>query len=579
MSRRARLVSAILSLLSTVPGCGSSRTEHQAPPPADAAPDPNALPAGYWPLATSQPIIDKTQTLRLAPELAHLSGGERKALAKLIQVGLIFQGLYEQQRHLDAASSRQKLAELPGQDRPAVRNLLSLYRLHQGPIAVTLDNQREAFLPVQPQPPGRNVYPWDATRAEIDAFLAAHPEQKEAILAPRTVVRRNAGGGFEAIPYSRAYAAELGRAAALLREAAGDVEPDDPAFAGYLRLRADALLSDDYEASDAAWIKGGFRHLNAQLGSYETYDDKLYGSKTFFSASLVSLRADETERLRPAIASLQKLEDSLPHTPHRRVRPGLPIGVYDVIADFGQARGANTATILPNEQRIVAKHGRTILIRANILLDKDSFDQGTRVAWQAAVAPEHAGDLASTGNFHRTVWHEVGHYLGVATSEDGRDVDAALLEEADAMEEMKADLVSLFLAEALAKAGVYDAATLRAVYAAGINRVVLAVRPLRDQPYETMELVQWNYFLEQGLLSFDPASKKLAIHYDRYHQVAGEMLRAVLAIQRAGDKAAATAFIDRYSTWLPDLHETIATAIRDARRYRFRIFTYAALGE
>src|SRR3954451_10600817 len=63
------------------------------------------LPAGYWPLEKSQPIIDKTQTIRLTPELSELSEGEHKALAKLLEVGQIFQKLYEEQRHKQALSS------------------------------------------------------------------------------------------------------------------------------------------------------------------------------------------------------------------------------------------------------------------------------------------------------------------------------------------------------------------------------------------------------------------------------------------------------------------------------------------
>src|SRR6266436_909773 len=67
------------------------------------------LPVGYWPLEKSQPIIDKTQTIRLAPDLSHLSEGERKAVAKLLEVGKIFQSIYEDQRHQQALSSYRDL--------------------------------------------------------------------------------------------------------------------------------------------------------------------------------------------------------------------------------------------------------------------------------------------------------------------------------------------------------------------------------------------------------------------------------------------------------------------------------------
>jgi hypothetical protein len=104
---------------------------------------------GYWPVEKSQPIVDKTQTIRLAPDTSQLSEGERKAVAKLIEVGHIFQKLYEQQRHPEALSSYRALEQLNKQNggTAATQNLMTLYRLFQGPIATTLENKREPFLP------------------------------------------------------------------------------------------------------------------------------------------------------------------------------------------------------------------------------------------------------------------------------------------------------------------------------------------------------------------------------------------------------------------------------------------------
>jgi len=203
--------------------------------------------------------------------------------------------------------------------------------------------------------------------------------------------------------------------------------------------------------------------------------------------------------------------------------------------------------------------------------------EGTSRTFAVAVGEDQAKELTSDGNFYRTLWHEVGHYLGVDQTKDGRDLDQALQDDASAMEEMKADLVSLFVAEALHKQGYYTDAQLRSVYAGGILRVLQNVKPRRDQPYQTMQLMQWNFFLENGLLSFENA--KLRIHYDKYHSVVGKLLQKVLAVQYAGDKAGADQFIDHYTTWKDDLHEVIAKNMRDQSRYRFRLFKYAALGE
>src|SRR5215217_6726394 len=142
------------------------------------------LPTGYWPVEKSQPIIDKTQTITLSPDLAKLSDGERKAVPRLLEVGRIFQKLYEEQRHPQALSAYDALVQLDKRtgSTPATQNLLMLYRLNQGPIATTLENKREPFLPVESSKPGKNMYPWGITKEEIK-------EPGEDILDLRTVVR------------------------------------------------------------------------------------------------------------------------------------------------------------------------------------------------------------------------------------------------------------------------------------------------------------------------------------------------------------------------------------------------------
>ncbi|MDQ3586426.1 MAG: NUDIX hydrolase [Acidobacteriota bacterium] len=575
-----------------------------------------SLPAGYWPLEKSQPILDKMQTIRLAPELSHLSEGERRAVGKLLEVGKIFQELYEEQRHAQALAAQRELRQLDARlgSTPATQNLLTLYRLNQGPIATTLENKREPFLPVDPSPPGKNVYPWGVSKEEIETFLAAHTEERDSILDLRTVVRRATGENlrrdldklkqhpvlaalhlgltarlearlsrpdpknFYAVPYAVAYADALVRAHALLNEAADAVQQDDGEFARYLRNRSRDLLSNDYESGDAAWITGRFKNLNAEIGSYEVYDDELFGVKTFFALSLLATRGTETEALRKAMRGLQALEDSLPYANHKKIREDIPVGVYDVIADFGQSRGGNTATILPNESYLARRYGRTILLRSNIMRHPELF-QGAGNAWTAAVAPAHANELTSDANFFRTLWHEVGHYLGVDRTTDGRDLDTALQKNSSVLEEMKADLVSLFVAEALHKQNYYTAEQLRSVYASGINRVLQNNQPRRDQPYNTMQLMQWNFFLENGLLSFDPQTKKLGINYGKYHETVGKLLAQALEVQHKGDKAAANQFIERYTKWDENLHGAVAKNIRDQQRYRFRLFKYAALNE
>jgi hypothetical protein len=413
-----------------------------------------------------------------------------------------------------------------------------------------------------------------ATLNMYPALQTLHP----GLIAELQRLSSGAKNDVYAVPYAVAYADELMKVYGLLNEAADAVAKDDEEFARYLRNRARDLLSNDYESGDASWVTGRFKNLNAQIGSYETYDDELYGVKTFFSFCLFQTRQQETSALREAMKGLQALEDSLPYKNHKKIREDIPVGVYDVVADFGQSRGGNTATILPNESYVARRYGRTILLRANIMRDPNIFE-GTSKTLTAALGEEQARELTPDGNFYRTLWHEVGHYLGVDRTKDGRELDEALQDNANAMEEMKADLVSLFVADALHKQGYYTDAQLRSVYAGGILRVLQNNRPRRDQPYNTMQLMQWNFYLENGLLTFDPGTKTMKVHYEKYHDVVGKMLEKTLSVQYEGDKAASDQYIDQYTKWDENLHGAIAANIRAQQRYRFRVFKYAAIGE
>src|SRR5215212_2694146 len=326
-----------------------SAQQPPAPPPA-----PPPIPEGYWPEARSKEILDKTITIRLETDLTPLPPNEHAALKELFEAGAIIQQLYEKQKHPEALDAYEKLRVLDYRNGSPARtkNLRTLYRLFQGPIATTLDNKREPFLPVSPQLPGKNVYPLDATREEIDAFLAAHPETRASILDTRTVVRRETknslagdinalqlfpimrtlhpfvmerlrsrqlaadGKNFYATPYTLAYADEMIGIYNHFIRAAIYLEESDPELARYLRNRSRDLLSNDYESGDASWVTGHFQRLNFQLGAYETYDDALFGVKAFHGMSVLLKNEKATAALLKALGGLQSVEDALPYANH-----------------------------------------------------------------------------------------------------------------------------------------------------------------------------------------------------------------------------------------------------------------------
>jgi hypothetical protein len=565
--------------------------------------------APVWTPDQQAEIHDRTLTVRLAPTLDELSTGERAALDELLAAGEIFQQLYESSQHPEALAARRDL-EAMGE---SGAGLSKLYRLFKGPIATTIDNRREPFLAVEPPQPGRNFYPWGIKRSEVDAFLESAPELRDEILGERTLVRRASAESLAvdlaaierhpvldalhpglvdrlrelasapdsrrlyAVPYAVAWADETLAIQRHLFRAAELLTDDDPEFAGYLRNRGRDLLSNDYESGDASWVTGRFGRLNAQIGAYETYDDALFGVKAGHSMSVLVRDRSATEELMKTIGGLQAVENALPYAGGKRIREDIPVGVYAVVADFGQARGTNTATILPNDPLFSRRYGRTILLRANIMRHPD-LNELSALRWRAAVAPAFVEHLAGDGGFQRTLWHEIGHYLGVDRTRDGRLLDQALQGWADAVEELKADLVSLFSVHRFHAAGTLDAARLRSVQASGILRTLQRNRPRIDQPYQTMQLAQFNYFVEKGLLSVD-SGIRLEIDYDRYAATVKSLLAEVLELQAQGDPRAAEAFFTRWTAWSDDLHEPIARRMRDAGGPRYRLVLYDVLGD
>ncbi len=562
-------------------------------------------------------ILSKTLNLHLDPNLEGLSEGEQQALAKLLKVGLIFHELYLESRHSEALSSLVSLQQLHNENiNPShTKALLDLYRVMWGPIATTLDNKRVPFLPVVQEEEGKNVYPKGISREELDEFMESNPDMRKAILHLRSVVRKATRSNLEndfamlrkypvldtlhpdlriqyerllekpssnyyyAVPYSVAYADRIILAYKLLNESAVSIEQADPAFARYLRLRARDLLTDNYEGGDAAWVTGEFTgNLNAQIGSYETYDDALFGVKSFFGLSIIVRDPKRSKELSSYIKNIQEIEDALPYESQRVIRNYIPVGIYNVIADFGQTRGVNGATVLPNEKYLSRQYGRTILIRANILENPLIFNI-KRDSFIAATEQQHHNDLAPEGNLYHTVWHEIGHYMGVDQTAEGQDLDEALQDLSDLFEELKSDLVSIFAAGYLYDKSVYDHETLQKIYANGISRVLLKNRPRRDQPYKSMRLIQMNWFLDKDVLKFNPKSSRFQINYNNYNQAVTSLLQKVLELQSSGDRDKANEFVDQWTQWDQKLHDVVANNIRNTVKHSYYLFTYDALGE
>lgn len=602
MTKLHLLCTAALGLTLVFSGCRKELPESSVQRPevtTEAVSVPVDLFDTDWTPEQSQPILEKTMRLHLDYDDSQLSDNEKLAVSELLAAGKRFHILYLDQVH---PQNREIHARM--QDPDMRQDIKELFWMNDLPFALDLDYKPHKILNAEDLTSAKNVYPIGTERADLEAFFIAHPDRKNEITDLRAVVMaatpENKKMAFEkldnyptleilhpgirerietaeiffGLPYSIRYAEDIFYIYDRLQKAADHIETEDIAFARYLRSRARDILADNYDGSDAMWITGDFTgNLNAQIGSYETYDDTIMGVKSFFSLSLLIKDKPKSEELSNSLGDIQAIENALPYEYQKSVSNRIPVGVYNIVADFGQARGTNTATILPNEGHLSRQFGRTILIRSNILRNERIFESSLR-NFQAGTALEFHGDLDLEGNFYRTLWHEIGHYLGPVETKDGDDVEAMLQETGDLLEEMKADLISLFAAPRLHANGNYTDARLRSIYAAGILRVLRKNQPKRTQPYGTMQLIQFNWFLDKGLIRFE--DNAVHIDYDRYPEAVESLLKAVLAIQYEGDKNRANAFIDRWTKWDPH-HALIAEKLRAAEKYRFRLVTYEAL--
>ncbi len=555
-----------------------------------------------WTEDQVRPLLDKTLRLRFDYDSDELTANERAAVKELLAAGERLHTLYLEQVHPQGRDIEKQIADYPGR-----QDLKDLYRMMKGPVATTLENNRESFLNVMPLTSAKNVYPQGTTREDMDAFLLANPDRKDELLHLRAVVKTadeaNKQAAYQvlerypaletlhpgirdyianaqtyfSLPYSLAYADDIFFIYDRLHAAAKHIENEDIAFARFLRLRARDLLADNYDGSDAMWVTGRYTgNLNAQIGSYETYDDNLYGVKSFFSLSLLKRDKIKSEELAASIGDLQAIENALPYQAQKTVSSNIPVAVYNVIADFGQARGTNTATILPNEGHLSRQFGRTILIRSNVLRNAALYEI-SKSSFTSATHAKHHDDLDLEGNFYRTLWHEIGHYLGPDQTKTGGDIDAALQNTADLFEEMKADLVSLFAAPRLHASGAFTDNQLRSFQASGILRVLQKNRPRRTQAYGTMKLIQFNWYVDKGLLNIK--NGKVSIDYSKYDNAVSSLLEKVLDIQNEGNRNQANSFVDQWTAWSDDVHGRIGQNMKNAESYRYRLVTYEALNE
>jgi hypothetical protein len=440
----------------------------------------------------------------------------------------------------------------------ALRRLLWINGSHYD----LLDENRP-FVGKEPMPPGRALYPEGSTRQQIDSWVAAHPAAKKAIYDERTVVRRQ-GAELVAVPYHVAFKEFLEPAARELREAAALA--DDAGFANFLRLRADALLTDDYYASDLAWLDLVNPKFDLIFAPYETYLDDLLGVKTSYGAAVLVRNDKESAKLAVFQKYVPDLQDALPlpaeDRPSKRGRVA-PMEVMDSPFRAGDLRHGYQAVAdnLPNDPRVHERKGSKQIFFKNFM-DARVQDVILPVA-KRLMRPDQAAKASAEGYLAAVMMHEISHGLGPAYARRGGqkvDIRAAIGPVYSGLEEAKADVTGMFGLGWLVERGALPRARLAEYYCSYVAGIFRTVRFGTGEAHGRAEMMEFNYLAEKGAIRRDGAGGRYAIDLAKIPAALALLATEILQIEATGNRPRAEAWFAKYDAMPADLKSALAAA-------------------
>jgi len=417
-----------------------------------------------------------------------------------------------------------------------------------------LIDELRPFVGAQAAPPGRALYPSGLTRDEIEQYAAANPRQKKAVYDERSVLRKK-GDQLESVPYHTAFAEFLNKAAQDLREAAA--LSDDPAFAKFLQLRAEALLSDDYYQSDLAWLDLKDPKFDIILAPYESYLDNLLGVRTSFGAAVLIRNDEESRKLAVFQKYIPQLQEALPLSkqdlPSKRghVTPmevmEAPFRTGDLLHGY-QAVADN----LPNDPQVHEAKGSKKIFFKNFM-DARVNEVIVPIA-KRLLREDQSARATGNGYLAGTLAHEISHELGpnYARTPGGRkDIREAIGGDFSGLEEAKADVVGMFCLKWLADHGAISKEQLDEDY---ISYVAGNFRTMRfgvAEPHARGELMEFSYMLGQGAVTRDPATGRYDVLLDKMPGAIASLAKELLEQEATGDRARTAAWFAKYAV-LPD---------------------------
>ena len=506
--------------------------------------------------------IARFAPVKLKVDLKKLSAGDRKALTKVVEAAKLLDPLFMSQLWSGSLELREKLSR----DSSALGKARSKYFLmNMGPWSEIDENV--AFVPGAPskRPEGANFYPEDMTKEEFEKWVAALPAaEQDKAKGYFTVIRRKAGK-LAIVPYGEEYRTELVKVASLLKEASELT--DNASLKKYLSLRADALLSDDYYASDIAWMDLD-APVDVTIGPYETYNDGIFGYKAAFE-SFIGVRDDvETNKLQFFSGKLQEVENNLPIDPKLR-NPKLgamaPIRVVNQVISTGDANhGVRTAAYnLPNDERVIREKGSKRVMLKNI--QEAKFHKILEPISKVVLDPAERKNVSFDHFFTHILAHELSHGIGphVVKKNDGRESTPRLeLKELySAIEEAKADVTGLFMLQYLydndksgkIKGGADAERKLYTTYLASAFRTLRF--GLQDAHAKGMAM-QINYLLDRGGFVVKPDGY-FAVDYTKVKDAFKSLSHDLLTLEATGDYAGTKAMLDKLAVVRPELAKAL----------------------
>jgi hypothetical protein len=487
-------------------------------------------------------------TVPLKADLSAFDDEAKRMLALLVQASEVMDDLYWQQSWPDKAGL---LAKAPD---AATRDLLAM---NFGPWDRL--NEDTPILPgIGPRPVGGVFYPAGMTKAEFE----------NADLADKaswyTLLRRDAAGKLVTVPYHEAYAADLERAAALLREAAK--HSADKSFARYLDMRADALLDDDFQPSDMAWMDMKSNPVDVVIGPIETYEDQLFGYKAAYEGLVLVKDQAWSAKLARFAQFLPSLQVGLPVADkYKAERPGsaADLNAYAAIYYGGNANvGAKTIAInLPNDEEVQLKKGTRRLQLENVIRAK--FDAILLPIANQLIAKEQLPNVTFDAFFEDTMFHEVAHGLGIkhVLGEDGAPgkttVSDALREFSSNFEEGKADVLGLYMIDALSQRGELDKARLMDSYVTFLAGMLRSVRFGASDAHGKANMIRFNFFAERGAFVRGDDGR-YRVDFDRMREAVNALSAKLLTVQGDGDYAEARRMTETLGVVKPQLASDLA---------------------